>query len=416
MSAGAMESAADYVPGAETPKAAKAEVRPDRRANSWVFTLNNYTDADCAAVEALAAEAVYLVCGKEVGEQGTPHLQGYVKMPSTRTWSAMMKKFNQRAWTEPAKGTAWHSKVYTSKERPWLEVGEKPQPGKRTDLEIMHEAISEGASIRELVTRVSGTQAVRSAELLMKYIERKRNFKTEVMWFYGPEALDNEVAAIEWLGGDYYHTRSAKWFEGYDAHENVLLSISADRKEAPTSHQLMGLMGEREHRVENKGSTRQFLAKKLAIVARDAPWRELYPSEYESKAFARLIAQVKKIEVVQDGDLQEAPHSQEVDSAPAVDGSSSPACAGGYTASGSQACVSVFQGSLGRYAHYCNTDTVQDGVCGRLSPVDKEADDNGSTPNTSADGPEACEGKSGVPGSGMEEPQGVFGVWSYPDL
>lgn len=295
-----MEKQAGDVPGAEAPQAPKAEDTTVVRANSWCFTINNYTDADCAAVEALTAEAVYLVCNKEVGEQGTPHLQGYVKMKSTRTRKSMSKKL-PRASLRAADGTAQQNRDYIYKvndpkqrvEEVWLELGEIPQQGKRTDLQIMREAIAEGANIRELVHRVQGTQAVRSAELLMKYIEQKRNFKTEVMWFYGPDALDNEEAAIAWLGDDYYHTQSLKWFEGYDAHENVLLAL--DTRMAPSPHQLMGLMGEREYRVENKGSSRQFLARKMAIVAPLAPI-DIYPSVYEYKAFERLIAKVEKVD------------------------------------------------------------------------------------------------------------------------
>lgn len=292
MSAEIMEKQAGDVPGAEAPQVPKAEDKTVVRANSWCFTINNYTDADCAAVEALAAEAVYIVCGKEVGEQGTPHLQGYVKMKSTRTRKSMSKKL-ARARLAVANGTAEQNRAYCTKQGAWLEHGEMPQQGKRTDLDVMREAIAEGANMRELVQRVQSAQAVRSAELLMKYTEQKRDFKTEVMWFYGPDALDNEEAAIAWLGDDYYHTQSLKWFEGYDAHENVLLAL--DTRVVPSPHHMIALMGEREYRVENKGSSRQFLARKMAIVAPVAP-NEIYPLVYEYKAFSRLIAKVEKVD------------------------------------------------------------------------------------------------------------------------
>ena len=42
----------------------------------WVFTLNNYNDGECEG--GWLPEAEYWVIGKEVGETGTPHLQGYV--------------------------------------------------------------------------------------------------------------------------------------------------------------------------------------------------------------------------------------------------------------------------------------------------------------------------------------------------
>lgn len=42
----------------------------------WVFTLNNYNDGEQDG--SWLPEAEYWVIGKEVGETGTPHLQGYV--------------------------------------------------------------------------------------------------------------------------------------------------------------------------------------------------------------------------------------------------------------------------------------------------------------------------------------------------
>lgn len=43
---------------------------------SWVFTLNNYTEQDIEICKAWVKS--YLVLGKEVGESGTPHIQGFV--------------------------------------------------------------------------------------------------------------------------------------------------------------------------------------------------------------------------------------------------------------------------------------------------------------------------------------------------
>ncbi len=44
-----------------------------KRSKHWVLTLNNPTSED--GVEPNDFE--YLILGKEVGEEGTPHLQGY---------------------------------------------------------------------------------------------------------------------------------------------------------------------------------------------------------------------------------------------------------------------------------------------------------------------------------------------------
>jgi len=55
-------------------------MRRDRRGERMrraVFTLNNYTDEEYKYLtEEFAPQTTWMVIGKEVGEQGTPHLQG----------------------------------------------------------------------------------------------------------------------------------------------------------------------------------------------------------------------------------------------------------------------------------------------------------------------------------------------------
>ena len=51
---------------------------PKREApvKGWVATINNWEEPQRKAL--LEAEADYVVVGKEVGKQGTPHLQVYI--------------------------------------------------------------------------------------------------------------------------------------------------------------------------------------------------------------------------------------------------------------------------------------------------------------------------------------------------
>lgn len=46
----------------------------------WCFTLNNPGEADTAAKMKAVAWIIYGVVGKEAGEAGTPHLQGYLEV------------------------------------------------------------------------------------------------------------------------------------------------------------------------------------------------------------------------------------------------------------------------------------------------------------------------------------------------
>lgn len=58
---------------------------------AWVFTVNNYTDADFVELDKLRDHSTYLVYSREVGDDGTPHLQGYVWMKTKQRLSAMKK-------------------------------------------------------------------------------------------------------------------------------------------------------------------------------------------------------------------------------------------------------------------------------------------------------------------------------------
>lgn len=79
------------------------------RARAWIFVINNYTDEDISEIMNLCrykfgTKGVFLICGYEVGENGTPHIQGYVYFRCARTRRAISGDLS-RAHLEPAKGT-----------------------------------------------------------------------------------------------------------------------------------------------------------------------------------------------------------------------------------------------------------------------------------------------------------------------
>ena len=63
------------------------------RTRNVCFTLNNYTTADIdKGVEFGTNKCTYLVYGEEIGELGTPHLQGYLELNDPMSFSALQKK------------------------------------------------------------------------------------------------------------------------------------------------------------------------------------------------------------------------------------------------------------------------------------------------------------------------------------
>lgn len=79
-------------------KAEKPEEKPNPRAIHWAFTLNNYEKDDCYKIRTHPWVELYSI-GFEIGENKTPHLQGYVKI-KTRKRIGQMKEINYKAHWE----------------------------------------------------------------------------------------------------------------------------------------------------------------------------------------------------------------------------------------------------------------------------------------------------------------------------
>ena len=99
------------------------------KAKRWCFTLNNPSQGEQDLVEqSLTSPHVkYGVYGKETGESGTPHLQGYVIFVSEkRLTQAKSLLGTGRLHLEVAKGTPQQASDYCKKDGDWKEFGKLP--------------------------------------------------------------------------------------------------------------------------------------------------------------------------------------------------------------------------------------------------------------------------------------------------
>lgn len=96
-------------------------VRPPNRAvqgKYWCFTLNNYTELEVQKLTALSYpdEIKYIVFGKEVGESGTPHLQGYVEFGKRVRYERVRDIVGLRAYVARRIGTGLQASNYCKKD------------------------------------------------------------------------------------------------------------------------------------------------------------------------------------------------------------------------------------------------------------------------------------------------------------
>jgi len=82
------------------------EANTGTQSRRWVFTINNPTELDEAVMLSLVDEAaiVYVVGGREVGENGTPHIQGFVVFNRGWRFSRVKTLLGGRCYLAMAKG------------------------------------------------------------------------------------------------------------------------------------------------------------------------------------------------------------------------------------------------------------------------------------------------------------------------
>lgn len=259
------------------------------RARAWAFTLNNPTaeKTDYEAIKGL----VYLIVGAEVGESGTPHHQGYVRLRSATTFAAVKKKLPEGAHIEIARGSPQQNIEYCSKENIWLEIGDRPKQGQRKDIELVRDLVSQGVGMRDICDEVGSFQALRGAELILKYKEAKRDWVPEVYWFWGETGTGKTRCAHEMAVDPWVSAKNLRWWDGYDAHSDVI--IDDFRGDFCTFHELLRILDRYEYRVETKGGSRQLLAHRIFITCPLPP--EFVYQTVEAKAqLYRRITEIRE--------------------------------------------------------------------------------------------------------------------------
>lgn len=290
-----------------------------KRTRGYCFTVNNYCDNDIAAVDHLCKQADYGIYGKEIGEFGTPHLQGYVYYKDKISFSTV-KQMIPRAHIEQARGTARENRVYCTKEHNFIEYGDMPQQGKRTDLiEFRNAVLNEGIDKFEAYERFPDIMVrYRHAynDMFALYLEKKaieqfkKKIKPEVTAIIGPPGVGKtmsvytahepeEVYKIEVADG----SAGSTFWDGYRGQDVILID---DFHNNLKLDYMLRLLDAYPQKLNIKGGHVYRVATKIYITS-NIPveqWYQYCP-EIHRKALFRRIQTTKTLHIDQESWLEE---------------------------------------------------------------------------------------------------------------
>lgn len=233
--------------------------------------------------------------GAEVGKDGTPHYQGYLRFRSQRTIGSVIKKLrvmdgkliakkenetnNVGNDVQIARAGDETNRRYCSKGEEtehWregrslnpqiiIDHGTPSAPGTRNDLHSIRDMIMEGATMNDVVQNTTSYQGLKAAAIYLTYCETKRNVMPTVVWLWGRTGTGKTLAARQWLPDAWMSGKSLRWWQGYDGQKDVI--IDDFRGDFCTFHELLRILDRNPYTVEVKGGSRQLKAERIVITS-----------------------------------------------------------------------------------------------------------------------------------------------------
>lgn len=245
--------------------------RKRSRGRAYCFTYNNPDGVPTLAT--FGEHARYLVYGHEVGERGTEHLQGYVAFDTPIDFTTVCRKLPE-AHFEIAKGSAEENRVYCTKDGIFVEEGEIPQQGVRSDLNGVVTAIrQQGYSMKRVAEEFPEIyiRTHRGIKAWKTEISPKRDSAQAITIriIIGPSGSGKTRAAVELGGPDAYWKFPGKWWDGYDGEKTVVWDEF--RGGSYVFSELLRVLDRHPMKVETKGGVVELLATNFIFTSNIEP-------------------------------------------------------------------------------------------------------------------------------------------------
>lgn len=200
---------------------------------AYCFTLNNYSSEDVCRIRGVAQTlSSYAIFGREVGEQGTPHLQGYIRFARPYRFATVKDRYLSGCHVSVARGSARQNREYCSKSGDFEEFGEltdtSSERASRDELAVAFgtDARDGRRGIVRFAEEHPGTYAFSGHTLLRNFWslqEPQPRPSCSCKWYYGRPGVGKSRRAHEELPGAYIKEPRTKWWNGYLGELEVII-------------------------------------------------------------------------------------------------------------------------------------------------------------------------------------------------
>ncbi len=268
------------------------------RVRNYVFTLNNYDANDIKTLLDSVGEApttvVYLAMQAEIGENGTPHLQGYMELRRAMTLTALKRNLGlPTIHLEARRGTQAQAIAYVKKDNTRAPGGGRWEIGtrKRFQGNGAIALIIEGKSMKEVAEEFPAEYVRSNRGLLALKLIRgvERNWVMDIHIYYGQTGTGKSFKAYEENPDAYTVAWPTKkgvwWWPNYDA-ENVVI-LDEFRHQIPFSAMLR-IMDRYPYKIQTKGGYFHFNSHILIFTTNIDPYN-WYPGVEDRSPFLRRL-------------------------------------------------------------------------------------------------------------------------------
>lgn len=260
------------------------------RSRGWCFTVNNYSEDDVNLLSKggpCPEQVMYICFGKEIASTGTHHLQGYIHTKTVKSFKQIKALVSVTAHLEPRKGSVKQAIDYCIKDGDVTEYGNRPNQGKRTDLEEVANLVVSGVPLPTVAeshpsTYVKYSRGLRDLALTVS----KPYLRSDVcgLWIYGePGTGKSHYAQTKYPNA--YRKAQNKWFDGYAGQKEIILD---DLDTGALCHHLKIWSDKWSCTGETKGGT-VHLCHDLFIVTSNYRISELVPEKVKGVSDEAMI-------------------------------------------------------------------------------------------------------------------------------